>query len=76
MSKMVQIRNVPEEPHRALKARAALQGKSLSRYLLDEVALLVQRPTAEELRRRLASRSRPRLSRRPSEVLREERENR
>lgn len=37
MSKMIQIRNVPDALHRKLKARAALEGMSLSDYLLAEV---------------------------------------
>ena len=37
MSVMIQIRNVPEALHRRLKARAALGGRSLSEYLLDEI---------------------------------------
>jgi len=34
---MIQIRNVPDELHRKLKARAALAGQSLSDYLLAEI---------------------------------------
>ena len=34
MKKTIQIRNVPEALHRKLKSRAALEGKSLSGYLL------------------------------------------
>ena len=37
MSKMVQIRNVPDALHRKLKARAAAAGQSLSDYLLGEI---------------------------------------
>lgn len=33
MSKMIQIRDVPEDLHRTLKARAATRGMSLSDYL-------------------------------------------
>ena len=36
MSKMVQIRNVPDALHRKLKARAADSGQTLSDYLLAE----------------------------------------
>ena len=36
MSKMVQIRNMPDAVHRTLKARAALAGVSLSDYLLAD----------------------------------------
>jgi plasmid stability protein len=37
MSKMIQLRNVPDALHRALKARAARAGMSLSDYLLAEI---------------------------------------
>ena len=49
MSKMIQIRNVPDEIHRALKVRAAREGMTLSAYLLREVGRLAERPTLEEL---------------------------
>jgi antitoxin FitA len=37
MSKMIQIRNVPDEVHTALKIRAAKEGMSLSDFLRREV---------------------------------------
>ena len=40
MSKMIQIRNVPDDLHRALKVRAAREGMTLSAYLLREIAQL------------------------------------
>jgi plasmid stability protein len=57
MSKMIQLRHVPDELHRKLKARAALEGLSLSDYLLQEVRRVAERPTITELRHRLAQRS-------------------
>ncbi len=57
MSIMVQIRNVPEDLHRTLKSRAALAGMSLSDYLLNEIRQVAERPTMEEMRARLASRT-------------------
>jgi antitoxin FitA len=56
MSKMIQIRNVPDALHRRLKARAALAGMSLSDYLLAEIKELAARPTLTELRERLHKR--------------------
>jgi plasmid stability protein len=56
MSKMIQIRDVPDELHRRLKARAALLGLSLSQLLLNEAQRIVERPTPEEMRTRLAQR--------------------
>jgi plasmid stability protein len=57
MGKMIQIRNVPDALHRRLKSRAALAGMSLSDYLLSEIRAAAERPTIEELRARLESRS-------------------
>jgi plasmid stability protein len=56
MGKMIQIRNVPDDLHRTLKARAARLGMSLSDYLLAEVSEIAERPTLEEMLERLASR--------------------
>lgn len=54
MSKMIQIRNVPDEVHRRLKVRAASEGRSLSDYLLAEIDRVARRPTLAEMRERLA----------------------
>lgn len=43
MSKVVQIRNVPEDVHTALAAAAAAQGLSLTRYLARELASIAAR---------------------------------
>ncbi len=51
---MIQIRNVPEETHRRLKARAALEGMSMSDYILRELRRLAEKPTLDELRARIA----------------------
>jgi plasmid stability protein len=57
MSRMIQLRNVSDDLHRTLKARAALEGLSLSDYLIKEVRRIAERPTVEELRRRIARRA-------------------
>jgi len=69
---MIQIRSVPDELHRRLKARAALSGMSLSDYLLKQLREVVERPTIEELRARLASRSPVTPSVEPAQAVREE----
>jgi len=56
MSKMIQLRNVPEALHRSLKARAAMAGMSLSDYLVMEIKEIAERPTLAELRERLHKR--------------------
>jgi antitoxin FitA len=53
MSSMIQIRNVPVEIHRALKARAALAGKSMSELILEELQAMLAAPSEQELRERL-----------------------
>ena len=75
MSTMIQIRNVPDALHRKLKVRAALQGKSLSDFLLEEVARLGALPTREEMLARLHSRSRVKLSVSAAQLIREERDS-
>ena len=74
MSKMIQLRNVPDELHKILKARAALAGKSLSDYLIAEMQRHIEYPTVEELRQRLRSRTPVRPSLRPAHMVREERD--
>lgn len=75
MSKLLQIRNVPEAIHRKLKARAALLGMSLSEYLLLEIRIAADRPCVEEWRRRLAGR-RAETDVDPTGTLRRERDQR
>jgi antitoxin FitA len=74
MTVMIQIRNVPDVLHRRLKSRAALAGKSLSDYLLDEIRLAAERPTIDELRARLERRTKIDPSVTPAEAVRAERE--
>ncbi len=58
MSRMIQVRNVPDGLHRTLKARAAMAGLSLSDFLLAELRGFAERPTTAELRERVRRRSR------------------
>jgi antitoxin FitA len=76
MSVMIQIRNVPSDVHRQLKARAALEGMSLSEYLLRELRFTLERPTIAELRKRLASLEPVELHPSPAAVIRAERDSR
>ena len=57
MSKMIQLRNVPDELHRKLKVRAAASGQTLSDYLIAEVRAISDRPTPAEIRYRLLQRA-------------------
>jgi antitoxin FitA len=74
MSRMIQLRHVPDDLHRKLKVRAAMEGLSLSDYLLQEVRRVAERPTLTELRQRLNHRT-PVVSRvPPARAVRAERE--
>lgn len=76
MPVMVQIRNVPSDLHRELKARAALEGMSLSDYLLRELRHSIDRPTLDEIRKRLSSRRPVRPRPAPASAVRAERNHR
>ena len=76
MSKMIQLRNVPDTLHRSLKSRAAMAGMSLSDYLLTEIKEIAERPTLAELRDRLRTRKAVTLSMDTARLVREEREAR
>jgi plasmid stability protein len=76
MSKMIQIRNVPDSLHRRLKSRAALEGLSLSNFLLKEIEQAAERPTLKELAARLATRTPVQYKVSPAQILREERSRR
>jgi plasmid stability protein len=48
MSKMIQVRDVPEHLHSTLKARAAREGMSLSDFIKRELERTAERPTMRE----------------------------
>jgi plasmid stability protein len=58
MSQMIQVRNVPDEVHRTLKARAAAAGMSLSDYIKRDLEEAASRPSLEEIDARVAARGR------------------
>jgi plasmid stability protein len=71
---MVQIRNVPDELHRELKARAARAGMTLSDYLLAELRDLAVRPSMHEWLDRVSRREPVQTSLTSSEAIHLERE--
>ena len=73
---MVQIRRVPSDLHRRLKARAAMEGMSMSDYVLRELRKALDRPTRQEILARLRQGPPRKLRPRPTEVLRAERDKR
>ena len=76
MSKMIQLRNVPESLHRTLKSRAALEGMSLSDYLIAEIRRVAERPTMREVRASLRSRTTVTSDLTSAEAVRFERDSR
>ncbi|HZV75853.1 MAG TPA: hypothetical protein VFF79_19260 [Conexibacter sp.] len=53
---MVQVRDVPDEVHRTLKSRAALEGRTLSELLREELSRLAARPSRREVLARISER--------------------
>lgn len=70
MPKMIQIRNVPDDLHRKLKARATHEGMTLSDYLLSEVEQIAEKPTLRELMERLRQREPVKLDESPEAIIR------
>jgi plasmid stability protein len=73
---MVQIRNVPVDLHRQLEVRAAVEGLTMSDYVLREVRKALERPTRTELLDRLRAGPVRRLGRSAAAVIRAERKAR
>jgi plasmid stability protein len=74
--KMLQICNVPDDVHRRLKARAAMEGKSLSELALGELRRSLERPTRRELVERVRAREQASVSELAVEAVRAERQAR
>jgi plasmid stability protein len=76
MSKMIQVRNVPDRLHRELVKRAKAKGQTLSDYIEDLLEREVERPPAEEVFERVRKLPPVKLSRPFAELIREERRSR
>ena len=70
MSKMIQIRNVPDEIHQTLKIRAAKEGMSLSDFLRREVTRVAGTLTLKEALERARSRGPVELDEDPAVTIR------
>lgn len=57
MSKMIQIRNVPDDLHRELKMRAAAAGMNMSDYIKRELSRRSRKSTIKEIGARSKGRS-------------------
>ena len=75
MSKMIQIRHVPDAVHRKIKARAARAGMTLSDYLRAEIERIAALPTRDEMLARLHARASVKLRTPAAEIIRAERES-
>ena len=49
MSKMIQVRNVPDDLHKELKIRAAAAGMSMSDYIKQELSRRTRKSTIPEI---------------------------
>jgi plasmid stability protein len=56
MSRIIQVRDVPDRVHRRLKARAAEEGRTLSELVREQLAEVAARPTMGEMLERLRER--------------------
>ncbi len=70
MTKMIQIRNVPDELHRTLKVRAAKAGMTLSDYLLSEIEQVAKKPTMQEWLERVSRREPVEVDEPPEVIIR------
>jgi plasmid stability protein len=76
MSKMIQVRNVPDRLHRELTRRARARGQALTDYIQELLEREVGRPPAEEVFDRIQARTHVSLGRPASELIHEERGSR
>jgi antitoxin FitA len=73
---MIQVRDVPEQVHSTLKARAAREGMSLSDYIKRELERTAERPSMQEWLE-LTQRAKPIPAKRSAaQVIRQLRESR
>jgi plasmid stability protein len=76
MAKMIQVRNVPDQLHRQLKARAAEEGVTLSDFILTELRGLADRPSWREFLALRAVPIRDALEPSPADIIRADRNRR
>ena len=73
MSKMIQVRNVPDRLHRELARRAKARGQTLTDYIQAILEREVTRPPAAEVLDRIEARRPVKLGRPAADLIREER---
>jgi antitoxin FitA len=74
MSKMIQVRNVPDRLHRELMKRARTRGETLTQYIEGVLEREIRRPLPEEVLERIRSRSSVTLDRPVMDLIREDRD--
>ena len=72
----LQIRDMPDELHRRLKARAAVEGQSMSEYVLRELRRSLDIPTRQEMMERIAALDRIEVTESPADAVRAIRDER
>ena len=55
--KMLQVRNIPDDLHRALKERAAREGTTMSDLVLRELPRLAHKPSPRQVLDRIRQRT-------------------
>ena len=73
MSKIIQVRNVPDRLHRELIKRARAGGETLTEYVERILEREVARPQSQELFDRIARRPRVNLGEPEAELIKAER---
>jgi plasmid stability protein len=76
MTRMVQVRNVPDDVHEQLQRRAAEAGMTLSTYLLRQLEEVVARPTRADVFARAARSGMSVPLAQAAEIVRSERDRR
>ena len=76
MSKMIQIRDVPDELHLRVRRRAEEAGMTLSDFLKQELVRLAEQPTVREVRERVQALSPIEYPLSSAALVREERDRR
>lgn len=76
MSKMIQVRNVPDRLHRELMRRARARAQTLTDYVQEILEKEVARPPAVEVFERIARRGRVPLGRPAADLIKQERASR
>jgi plasmid stability protein len=73
---MLQVRSIPPDLHRRLKARAALEGLTMSDFVLRELRKALERPMREEVLARLRAQPVRRVRKSAADIIRAERDSR